>query len=253
MNTTLRNWRLNVAAALLVATIVGCKRSQPLDSLPGQAELVPSAASAAANRIRYTARPGGCKVTIAGTSTVHDWTTQGAIIGGFFEVEPEFQTDLSLKSVKSLTTKEVHPKVEVFIPITSLKSTVLAGREKMDEIMREAMRAKDNPRITYLLTQMVVNGDVPAAGAPVKFDTKGELQVSGVTNLIDMEVTLERLEGDRLKFTGAKPLKMTAFKIDPPAPKLALGMIKCGDDVTIKFEWVVGLVKPAPPAPTNAP
>jgi hypothetical protein len=37
---------------------------------------------------------------------------------------------------------------------------------------------------------------------------------------------------------------MTDFKIDPPAPKIALGMIKTGDDVKLIFEWMVAQ-KPA--------
>jgi hypothetical protein len=34
-------------------------------------------------------------------------------------------------------------------------------------------------------------------------------------------------------------LKMTDFKIQPPAPKVALGLIKTGDDVKLKFQWEV--------------
>jgi hypothetical protein len=202
--------------------------------------------------LRYTARPAGSKVAIDGTSTAHDWTTQGAIIGGVFEVEPEFRTDSSLKTVKSLTGEGRCPKVEVTIPVTSLKSTVLVGREKMDEIMREAMRSKEHPAITYKLTAMNIKGEIPPNGSPVKLDTRGELQVAGITNLIDLEISLDRLEGDRLKFSGTKTLNMTAFKIVPPAPKLGLGLIKTGDEVTIKFDWVVGLSKTGP-AQTTPP
>jgi len=194
-----------------------------------------------AETLRYVAKPGGAKVTIEGTSTVHDWITEGKIIGGSFEVEPSFRTDLTLKSVQSLHGKAPPPNVEVFIPVTSLKSTVLAGREKMDEVMREAMRATENPRITYKLTSMTLKDPVPESGSPAKFNTKGQLQVAGVTNTIEMEVTMERLEGDRLKFSGTKALKMTDFKIAPPAPRLAMGFIKTGDEVTIRFEWIVGL------------
>ena len=32
---------------------------------------------------------------------------------------------------------------------------------------------------------------------------------------------------------------MTSYKVDPPAPKLALGLIKTGDDVKLVFEWVL--------------
>ncbi|MCX8108248.1 MAG: YceI family protein [Verrucomicrobiae bacterium] len=194
-----------------------------------------------ADVVRYVSKPGGSKVTIQGTSTIHDWVTEGRIIGGFFEVEDAFRTNLSLSCVPSLLGRTNPPRVEVFIPVTSLKSTVAAGREKMDEVMREAMRAGDHPRITYKLTSIKPAGDVPETGSPVRFATKGELQVAGVTNVIEMDVTMERLDGDRIKFSGTKQLKMTDFKIAPPAPKLALGLIRTGDEVTIRFEWIVGL------------
>lgn len=197
--------------------------------------------SFAAETLRYVSKPGGAKVTIEGTSTVHDWITEGKIIGGSFEVEPSFRTDLTLKTVQSVQGKAPPPNLEVFIPVTSLKSTVLAGREKMDEVMREAMRAAENPRITYKLTSITVKEPVPESGSPAKFSTKGQLQVAGVTNTIEMDVTMERLDGDRLKFSGTKALKMTDFKIAPPAPRLAMGLIKTGDEVTIRFEWIVGL------------
>lgn len=202
-------------------------------------------AQAADNWIKYVAKPG-CLVSIDGTSTIHDWTTKGAIIGGSFEVEPEFQSDKSLKSVKSLTTKDASPKAQVSIPIKSLKSQATVGSSKMDEIMQEAMRMKENPQITYTLKEMTVKGAVPDSGTPVKFDTKGNLAVSGVTNAIEMEVTMERLPDDKLKFSGTKVVKMTDHQIKPPAPSI-LGMapIKTGDEVTIKFEWLLGLLKPA--------
>ncbi len=200
-------------------------------------------AQAADGWIKFAARPG-CLVTIDGTSTIHDWTTKGAIIGGSFEVEPEFLTDKTLKSVKSLTTKEANPKVQVKIPVKSLKSQVLLGASKMDEVMQEAMRMKDNADILYAVKEMIVKGDVPASGSPVKFDTKGELTISGVTNTVDMEVTMTRVADDRIKFSGSKVLKMTDYKVPPPAPSI-LGMspIKTGDEVTIKFDWLLGLQK----------
>jgi hypothetical protein len=39
---------------------------------------------------------------------------------------------------------------------------------------------------------------------------------------------------------------MTDFKIDPPAPKVALGLIKTGDEVKLFFEWIVVQKKPVP-------
>jgi hypothetical protein len=47
-----------------------------------------------------------------------------------------------------------------------------------------------------------------------------------------------------LKFSGTTALKMTDFGIQPPAPSLALGLIKTGDDVKITFEWLTAKAAP---------
>lgn len=213
MKTNLAKWTLNLAVALAIVTSVQ-----------------------AADTLRYGARPGA-KVTIDGTSSIHDWTVEGKIIGGFFEVEPGFQTDLSLKSVKSVTTKDTNPKAEIAIPIRSLRS----GKDLMDRIMQEAMKAEEHAQIRYVLKEMIVKGDVPASGTPVKFDTKGELSISGVTKPVEMEVTMERQADNQILFKGEQQLKMTDFDITPPSPKIpGLGsLIKTGDEVVIKFEWPV--------------
>jgi polyisoprenoid-binding protein YceI len=202
--------------------------------------ILAAGAQAADNWIRLASRPG-CKVTMDGTSSIHDWTVEGAIIRGSFEVEPEFMTDKTLKSVKSLTTKEVNPKAELAIPIRSLKS----GKQKMDEIMIEAMKGAEHKDIVYKLKEMVLKGDVAASGA-AKFDTKGDLTVAGVTKPCEMEIALERVDATKVKFTGEKKLKMTDFGIAPPSPEIpGMAAIKTGDDITIKFEW---LLAPAPAA-----
>lgn len=215
MKTNLFKWTLNLAAAVALTA-----------SLNAAEELT-----------RYVARPGG-NVTIDGTSSVHDWTVEGKIIGGYFKVEPAFDTDKSLKSVPSLTGKEKNPEAVINIPIRSLKS----GKDAMDRIMQEAMKMEDNPMIKFTLKEMVLKGEVPAAGTPVKFNTKGELAVSGETKAIEMEVTMERkLDAKQVIFKGEQKVKMTEFGITPPSPKIpGLGsVITTGDDVTIKFEWLV--------------
>ena len=60
------------------------------------------------------------------------------------------------------------------------------------------------------------------------FDAKGDLAVAGVTNKISMPVNVTPMADKKLKITGTVTVKMTDFKIDPPAPKIALGMIKTG-------------------------
>lgn len=188
------------------------------------------------NWIKLASKPGG-KVRMEGTSSIHDWYAEGAIIRGTFEIEPEFLTDKSLQSVKSLTTKELNPKADIAIPVRSLKSS---GGQKMDEIMQEAMNMKAHRDIVFTLKEMVLKGQPDAAGN-AKLDTTGELTVAGRTKPCRFEVALQRLEGDRFKFSGETKLKMTDFGITPPSPNIpGMQRITTGDEVLIKFEWVVG-------------
>ena len=56
-----------------------------------------------------------------------------------------------------------------------------------------------------------------------------------------MAVTVLPLPGGRVKISGSIGLKMTDFKIEPANIIVA----KTGDDVKLKFDWVLGQRKPA--------
>jgi len=187
----------------------------------------------AADTVHYMARPGS-KVTIAGTSTIHDWTMEGRIIGGSIDLPA--CSGFGQSQIMGLADA----KVEAFIPVRSLKS----AHAGMDEVMQQAMNEKDHPKIQYRLANMTLR-QPHVTGSPFVFDTKGDLIVNGVTNQIAWPVTIETIATDKLKITGSLPLKMTDYKIKPPAPDIGLGLIKTGDDVIISIEWLVAAGKPA--------
>jgi hypothetical protein len=176
----------------------------------------------------------GSKVSIDGTSTIHDWTVEGSLIGGVLELEAAFLTNQAPTAVPSLQGKAL-PKVNVFIPVSSLHNK--GGYPRMDEVMGEAMRAAQHQRITYKLLRLIPKGAAAGAGSSARFASLGELVVAGVTNLLEMEVALERLDSDLIKWTGEQKLKMTDFKIAPPT--LTFPPIKTGDEVTIRFQWLL--------------
>ena len=84
---------------------------------------------------KFEAQPGS-KVKIEGTSTVHDWTVEGGIIGGVLELDAKFAAD----PTKAQPGK-VPAKVEATIPVRSVKS----GKKSMDDIMHAAMKQPTNP------------------------------------------------------------------------------------------------------------
>jgi polyisoprenoid-binding protein YceI len=194
--------------------------------------LVSALSLQAQNLVRYDAQPGS-RVKIDGTSTVHDWTVEGAIIGGFLELDPALVTGTPKPG-------KVNAKVQATIPARSLHNK--NNYKGMDERMHDALKIKEFPKIEYRLTELALKEAPKSADAPLNFESKGQLTVSGVTSPVSMPITMEKIEnGKKLKTSGDVTLKMTSFKIDPPAPKIALGLISTGDDIKIHFEWLTAM------------
>ena len=198
-----------------------------IPSLTAVAALALAVSVVAQELTKFAARPTGSKVKLDGTSTVHDWTVEGTIIGGAMELDSKFVAD----PTKAQPGK-VPAKVEASIPVRTIKS----GKKSMDDIMHAAMKQPQHPRIEYRLTELTLKETPKSANGPITFDSTGQLTVAGVTNKVSFPVTMTR-EGQTMKTVGSTSVKMTSFGIQPPAPKVALGLISTGDDVKITFEW----------------
>ena len=94
------------------------------------APVAPPQPAAPGGAMRYDAQPTGSKMTIAGTSTMHDWTMESSIVGGSLEGDAKFPES-------ALTdASAAKPTVQVFTPVRSFKSYA----KKMDSVMQEHMR-----------------------------------------------------------------------------------------------------------------
>lgn len=184
--------------------------------------------------VRYTAKAGS-KVTIDGTSNIHDWTVESSLIGGFMELGPNFPLDPS----KNPAPGKVNAKVETLIFVGSIKS----GKKSMDEVMYDTMKQKDHPKINYKLQSLALK-ETPQAGQPLVFDSVGTLNVAGILITNAFPITMEPQDnGERIIVKGNTTLKMTDFGMKPPAPALGLGLIKTGDEVNVRFEWITAKAK----------
>jgi len=195
----------------------------------------------AADVIVLRSTPKGNKVRIEGTSTMHPWQVESAIIGGTAEVGSNFP----LKSGAEVKPGPVEAKVDVFIPVRQLKSIEKDGKPyktAMDNRMYEAMREAENKRITYSLTSLTLKEAPKSAELPYQFEATGELCVAGATNKITMPVMVTPLDESQVKFAGSTTVKMTDFNIEPIN---FLGLIKTGDEVKLFFEWTAKKVTPA--------
>ena len=179
---------------------------------------------AAENWVRYDALPAGSKAKVDGTSTIHDWTVESRLIAGHVEFDSGFNLD-----------QPTPGKVSAHCVVTILVRQLKSDSTRMDSVMYEHIKQKDHPRIEYRLTEMTLKEAPKTPDAPFLFDTKGELAVAGVTNKVQMPVSMTRVGKDQLKFTGSTSVKMTSFGIQPPT---LIGILSTGDDVKITFEWL---------------
>jgi polyisoprenoid-binding protein YceI len=189
--------------------------------LIGLAVIVTAAMNANAQS-RATLAPAS-KMWIEGTSNVHDWKVEATTIDAQIELDAA-----GLAAPPAAMLK----KVTLTIPVTALKSE----HAKMDDNIRKALKADRNPQIVYVLDK------VDAVSAETKdgftLRAQGTLNIAGVENAVTAEIAATRMADGTIKATGTVPVKMTAYQVKPPTAML--GAIKCGDEVKVKFDFVVG-------------
>lgn len=153
------------------------------------------------------------KVTIDGTSSLHDWTSEVTKV--------EWKGIVTMEGNK---VKEVK-NVKVNIPVKSIKSE---KGKTMDNKTYEAFKVEKFPSITYSLTQL-------SGSASMK--VTGTLTMAGTTKTITMDVNSKALANGDVQFTGKHTLNMKDFKMETPTAMM--GTIKVGPEVTVNFDLTI--------------
>ena len=168
---------------------------------------------------------GTGRVTIAGTSNIHEYTASTTAIQ---------VTRVQLGALAAggdLLGEALKPGVveafEVTIPAKSLASK----KDGLDKNMHAALKAAEHPDITFKLLRFE-NRPAPASG----IRAIGVLRVAGVDRQVAIDITTERKDA-ALLVKGTLALLMTDFGITPP--KAMMGMLKTDPKVTITFEVAV--------------
>ncbi len=99
---------------------------------------------------------------------------------------------------------------------------------KMNEHMREALKAEKNPTILWRLSSYRIEG--------TSVIMAGTLTIAGKENPIELRGT-GGLNNGTITLKGTKVLKMTEFGVKPPS--LMFGTMKVADPVTVSFDLVL--------------
>jgi polyisoprenoid-binding protein YceI len=163
------------------------------------------------------------RVTIAGTSNVHDYTASttkvrvtraqiGAAIAG---------SDFWANALK--------PGALEAFEIAVAAATLTSPKEGLDKNMYKALKVEAHPEITFRLVRF------EPAGAEATARAVGVLQIAGVEREVALDIVTKRTPAG-FSVQGKVNLLMTDFGITPP--KAMLGMLKTDPKVTVTFETV---------------
>jgi|SRR5262245_49230037 len=181
-------------------------------------------AASPASDVRLPLKLSAGRVSLAGTSNIHDYTasTTGVRIVRLELAEgvrgPNFWDEI----VKPGAIESF----EVAIAARSLSSP----REGLDKNMYKALKVTEFPDITFRLIRFDGGAD------PAALRATGMLKVAGVEREVAFDLKTSRRD---MSFTvnGTLTLLMTDYGIAPP--KAMLGMLKTDPKVTVTFETVL--------------
>jgi polyisoprenoid-binding protein YceI len=162
------------------------------------------------------------RVTLAGTSNIHDFTasTTTVQLNSAHLAQPAAAWD-------AILAPGAVDVFEVAVPSISLKS----DKDGLDKNMYKALVADKHPNIVFRLAKLE-----PGANGAMK--ALGTMQIAGKTRDIAFDLTTER-QASALKVTGKTDLLMTDYGITPP--KAMLGMLKTNPKVTVTFEALLSI------------
>jgi len=167
------------------------------------------------------------KVTIAGTSNIHEYTASTtkvrvthARLGASLEGAEFWENALKPGAVQTFE-------------VAVAAGTLTSPKEGLDKNMYKALKVQEHPDITFRLVRFDLTGTPAGVTKAI-----GVLKIAGVEREVAMQITTKRT-GTTLAVQGRLDLLMTDYGIKPPTAML--GMLKTDPKVTVTFETVLSV------------
>jgi polyisoprenoid-binding protein YceI len=212
---------LRSALVVLGAWVVGATGGRLPAALAAATEPSSPAATQPAP-VQYVSAAKSGNATVAGTSSLHNWTVASTTING----TAIFAGHFGAAAPPALRS------IQLVIPVNTLKSTEGGG---MDKTMYDALKMEKNPNITYSLDSATLASGPSKDDPKYHYNAVGRLTIAGWLRNVNLTLDLQSSDAGAITISTQTPLKMTDFGMKPPTAML--GMVKSGDDVTVKVTW----------------
>jgi len=152
---------------------------------------------------------------VEGTSTLHDWDCPVNSV--------KAKGDLTINNGELQSVNAMWVQADV-------KSIKSEKGEDMEEKIYDALKAEENPKITFSMISMK---SIKKQGSEYLVETDGNMTIAGATKKIDLLVKGAIQPNGDVIFTGSTKIIMTQYGMERPSAML--GMIKCGDAIVVSF------------------
>lgn len=160
---------------------------------------------------------------ISGKSTVRDWKCKSTQIDATIDAAGPSPVGAVLGGEKAVK------KVKLVFPTAKLD----CANGTMNEHMLKALKAKDNPTISFEIESYDLSKDVDGQHGTLK----GELKIGGTAKPIAVNVTFTAAPDGALRVVGTHEVHMKEFGLTPPS--LMLGTMRVNELVIVGFDLLL--------------
>lgn len=155
------------------------------------------------------------KISIAGTSTLHDWLMSSTL----------------MKSAADFTIDENGHFEKLHSLNFSIKvNTLKSDNDRLDRNAYDALKVEEHPEIKFQSQSAEIR---KIQGGKHHLKVKGKLTIAGITKERVIEAICEVDANKNFVCSGETKLKMTEFDVTPPS--FMFGAMKTGDEITINY------------------
>lgn len=118
--------------------------------------------------------------------------------------------------------------VEVTVDMASLET----DDSRRDGRMRSALATDEFPTATFVLTEPIDLGTLPADGETISVTATGDMTIKGTTNTVDIDLDARLVDGT-LVVVGSAPVVFADYGVETPTAAIVVSL---EDEGTIEFQ-----------------